>query len=73
MTMKFAELYINGNVKDDIEPDDIMMPKSRKSAATCIYNCDEHTEDSVNLQEMRRGSGLFIKKPDFKVFNSPWS
>ncbi len=72
MTMKFAELYINGNVKDDIKSEDIMMPKYRKSTATSVYNCDEHTEDSVNLQETRRSSGLFIKKPEFKAFNSPW-
>ncbi len=71
--MEFAELYIDGNVKGDIDPSDIMMPKYRKSTATCLYNCEEHTEGNAKLQEMRRSSGLFIKNPEFKAFNSPWS
>ncbi len=73
MTMKFAELYIDGNVKNDTEYEDRMTPKGRKSTATCVYDCEEHTKELNNLQEMRRSSGLFIKKPDFKVFNGPWS
>lgn len=71
--MKFVELYRDGNVKGDIEPEDRMIPKVRKSTATCVYDCDEHTEAWNKIQEVRRGSGLFVSEPKFQTFNAPWN
>ena len=70
--MEFMELYIEGNVKGDIEPDDMIIPKIRKSTATRVYDCDKYTDEMNQLRTERRSSGLFITSPQFENFVAPW-
>ena len=43
--MEFTELYIEGNVKGDIEPDDRIIRKIRKSIATQVYDYAKYTNE----------------------------
>ena len=71
--MEFTELYIEGNVKGDIEPDDRIIRKIRKSIATQVYDCDKYTDEINQLRVERRSSGLFITSPQFENVIAPWS
>lgn len=71
--MEFVKLYIEGDVKGDIEPDDRITHKIRKSTATRVYDCDKYTDEMNQLRTERRSSGLFITSPQFNNVIAPWS
>lgn len=74
--MKLVELYKDGNVRDDIDPEDCTPPKMRKSTATYKYDCSIYTEELNKIIESRKRcceKTTAVTDSDMSWKNAPWN
>lgn len=67
--MEFIELYRDGNIRDDIEPDDKIIHSVIKSTVTTMY---EMGSSQVKLTDDMDELRFFIREPNFDLPKMPW-